>query len=80
MNERTVMVAKSFDATQVAFFVQTASKFASKIIVSVDSKTVNAKSIMGIISLGIGQGQKIKITAEGDDSAKAVEEITSLLA
>lgn len=80
MNERTVMVAKSFDARQVAFFVQTASKFASKIIVSVDSKTVNAKSIMGIISLGIGQGQKIKITAEGDDSAKAVEEITSLLA
>ena len=80
MNERTVMVAKSFDARQVAFFVQTASKFASKIIVSADSKTVNAKSIMGIISLGIGQGQKIKITAEGDDSAKAVEEITSLLA
>ena len=80
MNERTVMVAKSFDARQVAFFVQTASKFASKIIVSVDSKTVNAQSIMGIISLGIGQGQKIKITAEGDDSAKAVEEITSLLA
>ena len=80
MNEKTVTVAKSFDARQVAFFVQTASKFASKIIVSVDNKTVNAKSIMGIISLGISQGQQIKITAEGEDAEKAVEEITALLA
>lgn len=80
MNEKTVTVVKSFDARQVAFFVQAASKFVSRVIVSVDNKTVNAKSIMGIISLGISQGQQIKITAEGEDAEKAVEEITALLA
>ncbi len=80
MSEKTVTVGKSFDAKQVAFFVQTANKFASKIMITIDNKTVNAKSIMGIISLGISQGQEIKISAEGDDAANAAEEIAAVLA
>ncbi len=79
MNEKTVTVGKSFDARQVAFFVQTASKFASKIMISIDSRTVNAKSIMGIISLGISQGQQVTISAEGEDAAVATDEIATVL-
>ena len=80
MNEKTVTVGKSFDARQVAFFVQTASKFASKIMITIDNKTVNAKSIMGIISLGISQGQQVTISAEGDDACVAADEIATVLA
>lgn len=80
MSEKLVTVGKSFDARQVAFFVQTASKFESKIMVTIDNKTVNAKSIMGIISLGISQGQQVKIVAEGDDAARAADEICEVLA
>lgn len=80
MSEKTVTVAKSFDARQVAFFVQTASKFESKVMITIDNKTVNAKSIMGVISLGISRGQEVKVVAEGNDEAAAAEEICTVLA
>lgn len=80
MSEKTITVAKSFDARQVAFFVQTASKFESKVMITIDNKTVNAKSIMGVISLGISQGQEVKVVAEGNDEAAAAEEICTVLA
>ena len=80
MSEKTVTVGKSFDARQVAFFVQTASKYVSKIMITIDNKTVNAKSIMGIISLGISQGQQVKIAAEGEDANQAADEIATVLA
>ncbi len=80
MSEKTVTVGKSFDARQVAFFVQTASKYVSRIMITIDNKTVNAKSIMGIISLGISQGQQVTIAAEGDDAVQAADEIATVLA
>lgn len=80
MSEKTITVAKSFDARQVAFFVQTASKFESKVMITIDNKTVNAKSIMGVISLGISQGQEVKVVAEGNDEVAAAEEICTVFA
>ena len=79
MTEKTVTVKESLDARQAAFFVQTASKFASKIQIAIDNKQVNAKSIMGIISLGIAEGQAATITAEGADEQTAAEEVSAVL-
>ena len=66
-------------ARPAALFVQVSSKFNSRIWVEVDSKKVNAKSIMGIISLGIGQDDEITITAEGNDQAEAMDALTKLI-
>ena len=72
MIERTVSIGSSFETRSAALLVQTASKFTSKIQVKVDNRVANAKSIMGIISLGISDGQKIQLIAEGDDERQAI--------
>lgn len=79
MIEQTVPVATSLEARPAALFVQTASKFASSIHVKIDDKVVNAKSIMGIISLGILNGQVLTIIANGEDENQAVAELKNFL-
>lgn len=79
MIEQNVPVAASLEARPAALFVQTASKFASSIQVKIDDKVVNAKSIMGIISLGVLDGQVLTIIANGEDENQAVEELKSFL-
>lgn len=79
MTEKTVTIHASLDARQAAFFVQTASKFESKIQVSIGDKKINAKSIMGTISLGMDQGQVATVIADGIDEELAVKELTSVL-
>lgn len=75
MAETTVRVDTSLEARPAALFVQTASKYASQIYVRIDNKTVNAKSIMGMISLGIVEGQTVTIAANGDDEDAAVKDL-----
>ena len=72
MIEKTVTVGSSFETRSAALLVQTASKFSSKILVKVDERTANAKSIMGIISLGVTDGQTIQLIADGDDERQAI--------
>jgi len=74
-----IMHEDGLSARPAALFVQVASKFNSRIWVTVNSKKVNAKSIMGIISLGIGQDDEITITAEGNDQEEAIEALTELI-
>ena len=73
MIERTVTVDSSFEARSAALLVQTASKFTSRINIKVDERTANAKSIMGILSLGITDGEQIQLIAEGDDERMAIQ-------
>lgn len=75
MIERTVKVETSLEARPAALFVQAASKFTSSILVRIENKTVNAKSIMGMISLGILDGQTVTIAADGADEQQAVNEL-----
>jgi len=79
MMEYTMTVASSLEARPAAIFVQTASKFASHIDVRIDNKTVNAKSIMGMISLGILDGQIVTLIADGADEKQAIEELKNCL-
>ena len=72
MIERTVVIGSSFEARSAALLVQTASKFRSKIQIKLDERIANAKSIMGIISLGITDGQTVQLVADGDDARQAL--------
>ncbi len=79
MVERIVVSRTSLEARAAAMFVQTASKFASSIKLKMENRVANAKSIMGIISLSILEGQEVTITAEGDDAERAVSDLSGLL-
>ena len=55
--------------------VQTASKFSAETTLEYKGKSVNLKSIMGVMSLGVGQGSDVTITVEGEDEKEAIEAI-----
>lgn len=67
------------EARPAALFVQIASKYESHIAVIVNEKQVNAKSIMGMMSLGAIKGQEIEIRAEGEDEKEAAEALIKFL-
>lgn len=69
----TIEVKPGAEASPVAKCVQVASQFESKIYVEFDTKKVNAKSIMGMMALGITQGQTVTISAEGQDEEQAID-------
>lgn len=67
------------EARPAALFVQIASKFESHISVVVNEKKVNAKSIMGMMSLGAIKGQVIEIISEGEDEEEAAKSLIEFL-
>ena len=75
----TVKLDKGLDARPVAVFVQIASQYESKVSVEVDGKTINAKSIMGMMSLGLDAGEELVVIAEGTDEQTAVDNIEKFL-
>lgn len=66
-------------ARPAAIFVQTAGNFASNIWLIKGDKKVNAKSIMGLMSLAISHGTEVTIGAEGEDEELAVKELVELV-
>jgi phosphotransferase system HPr (HPr) family protein len=79
MTQRTIQVTASLDARPAALFVQTASQFAASIHLTIENKRINAKSIMGVISLGVLDGQNVLISAEGKDEEQAVDRLEKFL-
>ena len=77
---KTIKVKNTLDTRQVAYLVQCAGQFKSDIRIEEDEKRINAKSIMGTISLAIKEDDNITVVAEGVDEAKADEEIVKILA
>lgn len=80
MTERMVTIKNraGIHARPAALLVQTASKFASKIWLEKGNDKINAKSIMGIITLGASFGTPIRIIAEGTDEEAATAAIEAL--
>lgn len=74
-----VKLSEGLEFGPATMFVQVASKFKSRIYVLMDNKKVNAKSIMGMLTLGMVEGEEVVITAEGEDEAEAIEEIGRFL-
>ncbi|MFP4152861.1 MAG: HPr family phosphocarrier protein [Alkalispirochaeta sp.] len=65
-------------ARPAALIVQTASQFSSQIEFKNDHETINAKSIMGIITLGASYNSTITISADGEDEEQAVDRLVEL--
>lgn len=71
----TINIPKGLEARPVALLVQVASQYESSIYVEIQEKKVNAKSIMGMMSLGLAEGEKLTIIANGPDENAAVDAI-----
>lgn len=66
-------------ARPATFFIQKANEFRSSIWVEKDERRVNAKSLLGVLSLGIVGGTSIKIIADGTDEKEALDALISLV-
>lgn len=66
-------------ARPATILVQTATKFESDIELEYNSKKVNLKSIMGVMSLGVGKGAEVTIHTDGKDEEEAIEAISETL-
>ena len=71
----TIQIADGLEARPVAVLVQVASQYESKIYVENGDRKVNAKSIMGMMTLGLAAGESVVVSAEGSDEQAAIENI-----
>lgn len=81
MKEKQVEVKlkTGLQARPAALFVQEANRFSSDIFLEKDGKKVNAKSIMGLMSLAVGSGVVINIVADGVDEENAITALTQFI-
>lgn len=75
----TIKSSEGLQSRSAALLVQVAGKFASTVWIEQGSKRVNAKSIMGVLSLRLKQGDVFQIVARGDDEKQAVAMLTRLV-
>ncbi len=78
-NEVTVQNSVGLHARPATFFIQRANEFKSSVWVEKDERRVNAKSLLGVLSLGIVKGSKISIIADGSDEEEAVKTLVALI-
>ena len=77
MTEKT-LILRSFDDAEfgpTTLLVQQSGRFASRIFVKLGDRSFNAKSLMGMLTLGMTEGDRITVSAEGPDEEAAVEAI-----
>ncbi len=75
----TIRLSGGLEARPVAMLVQVASQHESSIYIEAEGKKVNAKSIMGMMSLALGTGETVKVIADGDDEKAAINDIEDYL-
>ena len=66
-------------ARPASLFVESTKKFKSKILITKDGKTVDAKSIISVLTLAVEKGDEIEITCEGEDAEEASQVLKNLL-
>ncbi len=66
-------------ARPATFFIQKANEFKCSVWVEKDERRVNAKSLLGVLSMGIMDGSAISLIADGEDEAEAVEALNQLV-
>ncbi|CAH0344781.1 HPr family phosphocarrier protein [Bacillus sp. CECT 9360] len=74
-----VRLKSGLQARPAALFVQEATRFQSEVFLEKDGKKVNAKSIMGLMSLAVSTGSVIKLVVEGKDEQEAVEALQAFI-
>ena len=75
----TVKNQVGLHARPATFFIQKANEFKASIWIEKEERKVNAKSLLGVLSLGITKGTEIKIIADGEDAEDAVEGLVELI-
>lgn len=75
----TVQQEEGLHARPASEFCKTAGKFSSKITVEKNGVAKNAKSMLHILSLGVGKGETIRIAADGADEAEAMDALLDVL-
>jgi len=75
----TIKLAGGLEARPVAMLVQVASQYEASVYLETEDKHVNAKSIMGMMSLGLDTGDELTVVADGADEAKAVDGVVKYL-
>ncbi|HHZ16888.1 MAG TPA: HPr family phosphocarrier protein [Peptococcaceae bacterium] len=77
--EITITNKTGLHARPASMFVQTAGKFKSSVTIEKEDKTINAKSIISVLSGGIGQGTKITLVIDGEDEQEAEKALVELI-
>ena len=75
----TIQNSVGLHARPATFFVQKANSYKCSIWVEKDDRKVNAKSLLGVLSLGIAKGMTIVLSADGQDEELAIEGLTDLI-
>ncbi len=75
----TIKNSVGLHARPATFFIQKANSFKSSIWVEKDDRRVNAKSLLGVLSLGIVKGMSITLIADGTDESEALEGLATLI-
>jgi phosphocarrier protein HPr len=79
VKEVTVQNQVGLHARPATFFIQKANEYKAAIWVEKDERRVNAKSLLGVLSLGIMGGTAIRIIADGTDEQTAVDDLVALV-
>ncbi|MBE5886996.1 MAG: HPr family phosphocarrier protein [Lachnospiraceae bacterium] len=74
-----IKLSGGLEARPVAVLVQVASQYDSTVYLQIDNKKVNAKSIMGMMSLGLNTGEDVTVLVDGADEKEALENIEKYL-
>lgn len=79
MKETIVKCESGLHNKQATYFIQKANDFRSTIWVEVDNRRINAKSLLGVLSMGITTGTAVNLIAEGPDEVQAVYALSEML-
>jgi phosphocarrier protein len=77
--EVTITNTIGLHARPATFFIQKANFYKSSILIEKDNRKVNAKSLLGVLSLGIAKGMTVTLTADGQDEDAAIDGLVSLI-
>ena len=79
MKEAVINNHVGLHARPATFFIQKANEFKSSIWIEKDERRVNAKSLLGVLSLGIVKGTTVTLVADGADEQEAIDTLTALI-
>lgn len=79
MKEAVINNQVGLHARPATFFIQKANEFKSSIWIEKDERRVNAKSLLGVLSLGIVKGTTVTLVADGADEQEAIDTLTALI-
>ncbi len=74
-----IKLKTGLQARPAAMFVQQANRFSSDVFLEKDGKKVNAKSIMGLMSLALGNGSIVTLSVDGSDESEAIRVLTDFV-